>query len=259
MGKEVKRDFLLVAAGMLVGFAGAVSYSTFAQREEFSKAIQPRQYAYLEVAGGQCRFGASPDGMWWVSDMHHSNRYKTNGCLQGGIAMNLNPSWEVSARWVNLGNATIDSQAVSCPDDDCSKSDPAVDKRRADCDKGPAVDCLQRVSGSWNIRGALFATSIEAFRMGDVEVRPEIGLFLYRIKGSIRIMPVGCDESACPWHADIKQQTGYYASPEIGLMLRYKYVFAGTQYFFRTTQHTPFSTGIGGPAQTWIVGARIPI
>ena len=226
-----------------------------------ARSDEPKPRWGLEVAGGQCRYGSSPDGMWWQSDQEHSNRYKTNGCMQFGGALYLNPAWAVTARAINLGHAGLNALAVACPGDDCSKSNPALDKQRAACAGKFTEDCLYRWKGAGDIKGVLFGFRAKALSAADFSVEPELGVFVYRARWSAQVYPLTCssgaDNATCPWRIEAEQKSGYYVSPEAGLMLRYKYLFAGTQYFFRTTQHTNITAGIGGPAQTWIAGVTV--
>ena len=253
------KTLFIAFASFLAGVCVSVAINSRAGGDApFAKALQvPKQQFYVEAAVGQCRLSRSPENMWWRGDMENSSHFKTNWCPQFGAALDVGPIFGFSARWVNLGNATVNSIVVSCPDDDCSKADPTK-YRRPECNNGPNENCIQRTRGSWNVRGMLFTINAEAFNVAGISVRPEAGAYVYRVRGTVRVMPIGCDESRCPWSADIVQQTGYYISPEVGLMLHWRNVFVGTQYFLRTTQHTNISAGIGGPAQTWVAGVRVP-
>lgn len=237
---------------LLAAFIGAaVVLSGQSRAEDF-------QRFRLEASAGQCRLGPSPDGMWWRKDQDHSSRYKENGCIQLGAAYAFSPKLEVAATFMNFG-AEVNSIVVSCPDDDCTKSDPK-NWRRNECETGQAVDCFNRVRGSWTVKGTLFSARYEVAKVGPFGIVPEAGVFIYRLRGVVRISNPECNDGPdCVWRADVVQQTGYVASPEIGIYLRHKYVAVGTQYIPRTSQHTEVSPGIGGAAQIWSVRFSIPL
>lgn len=255
------KTFLRCAAficGMLMGLLLALAIGAKAQhKSELSKLMEGQSELKFELGVGQCRFGPSPDGMWWQKDQEHSNRYKTNGCIEWGVAGKVNPLFGWSLRWVDLGQAHTNALAIACANDDCSKTD-RTQIRRAECSAGIKGDCLYQWKGAGGIKGVNFALSMEMLRHGHLSLEGELGVLVYRMRWSEQIYPMGCDGASCPWRYEVEQKTGYYASPEVSLIARYKYLWAGTRYYTRTSQHVPISAGISGPAQTWMAGVQVP-
>lgn len=258
----------LILVAVVAFFAGvftAVATNPRAQREEFAKKIAPKQQLALETGAGQCRYQASPDGMWWNTDQQHSNRYKTNGCLQFGLHGTINPAMGYTVSWVNLGWARTNAQAVACAGDDCP---PKKDPRRAECNNELTADCLYDFRGAGGIKGVLFAWTYSPFRFGDFVPEIETGILAYKARWSVRVTPLNCsaDDRTCAWTREIEQSTRcglICLSPELGATVWWKRfgveLGLGGQYLFRTTQHTPMTAGYSGSAQTWLLKGRIPL
>lgn len=211
----------------------------------------------VETSVGQCRLGPSPDGMWWRKDQEHSSRYKENGNVEVGLSYGFTKRFELAASMLSCG-AEVNAIVVNCPDDDCTQSNPK-NWRRAEC-AGNAVDCFNRIRGSWTVSGTLLAARYEVARVGPFGIVPELGAFIYQIRGVVRVSNPQCNDGPdCAWQADIVQQTSYYASPEFGLALRHKYFAVGAQYIPRTSQHTDVSPGIGGDMQRIYGRIAIPL
>lgn len=260
-----RSEALYLALGVVVGFAGAVSYSSLAQKEDFAKAMQPRQQLSVELGIGQCRMTPAPDGVWINKNEEHTNRYKTNNCPQFGLHGTMNPAMGYSISWVNLGWVRTNSQAVACAGDQCP---PKKDPMRAECNDGLMGDCKYDFRGAGGIKGVLFAWTYSPFRFGDFVPEVGVGILAYKARWSVRVTPLNCsaDDRTCAWTREIEQSTrcgSICLSPEVEATLWWKRpgieLGVGGQYFFRTTQHTPMTAGYADSAQTWMLKARIPL
>lgn len=252
MVKGFIRDASLVLLGAVIG--NAIVSGAHEERKD-NKVIS------LQVGTGQCRYSPSPDGMWWNRDQEHSNRYKTNGCLQLGVHAAVNPQLGFQVDWVNLGWARTNSQAVACANDDCP---PKADPKRAECNKELTGDCLYNFRGAGSIKGLKFGVTYAPVIWGNWRPELEAGVLAYKARWSIRVTPLDCtaDDRTCSWSREIEQSTrcgSICLSPEVGAMLWWKNIGFGGQYYFRTTQHTPLTAGFGGPAHIWMVKGRITL
>lgn len=241
--------------GILIGFVIGCS--------PWSRSEEPRRVGLsLEIYVGQCRYGEPPDGMMWQREQEHANSFKDDRCGKLGIAGRLNPAYTWALRYVNLGRVRMDSLAVTCPEDDCTKVPAGVDTRRAECSKSQHDNCLTRWKSGGGIKGVELVIGTELARLGLFSLEGTLGLFAYQIKYQAQIYPLDCLDQACAWRGKIDQKTGYYLTPAVGLGVRYPLtertsVSFGTDYYLRTSQHVPISAGMSGPAQTWQAGLRM--
>lgn len=216
----------------------------------------------FEMAGGQCRYERSPDGMWWQKDQENASQYKDNGCGEIGIAGKLNPTYGWSLRYVNLGRAHTRALAVTCPNDDCALRNNSLDFRRPEClNSFNGDNCQYQWNGDGGIKGLNFALSTEMVKLGRVSVEGEIGVLLYQMKWNEQVFPLGCDDGACPWRVTVDQKTGYYLSPMGGLTAKLALtpnssLFMGTRLYLRTSQHVPIASGVQGYVQCWMAGIQ---
>lgn len=218
----------------------------------------------LEVAGGQCRYQQTPDGMYvWQHDENHASTFKDNGCGEIGISGKFAGSdygWAV--RYVNLGRAHTRAITAGCPNDDCTDRDTTKDVHRPECLTNFNDDnCEYQWNGDGGIKGINFSASMRLAQVGPIRVEGELGLLLYQMKWNIQVFPMGCSDGDCPWRMTANQQTGYYLSPMGGIVGRVALtknssVFAGTRVYMRTSQHIPISSGVTGYSQTWMAGIQ---
>lgn len=215
----------------------------------------------LDAAMGQCRYSPSPDGMWWQRDEPHSNRYKTNNCFQPGIHFQLNPVYGINIRYVDLGTAKLNALAWVCDNDDCTTLDKSQANRQ-DCKEGFAKNCLARWTSQGGVKGVSLSADAQVMRVGQVGLEAEAGVLVYQAKWHAQVTDSACNGDGCPWSLHVTQRSSTYASPLTALYLRWHIskdasVYAGTQIYWRTAQHTDISPGINGRAQTWIAGLSI--
>lgn len=221
-----------------------------------------------EVAYGQGRFERSPPGMWWQPDHDNPSQYKDNQSWEAGLSYSLTPIFGVSARLVHIGWAHTRARATTCPLDDCANRDRSLDSRRQDCPLAFSDNnCMYEWDGDGGINhGINLALTAELLKVWRLSFEAEGGVLLYRVNWSEQVHNIGCSGTECPWRMDVDQRSDFFLSPMVGATLRADRCFgllpagwgcsAGTRYYFRTTQHTPVTAGIAGPAQTWLIGMQ---
>lgn len=224
-------------------------------------AGDPGDKLRLDVMTGQCRQEASTDGTYWQRDQEHSNRYKTNGCIEYGAHWQLTPVYGLNVRFApNMGTSRTRALAYTCPNDDCTTLAKA-EASRPECKDGIASNCKYLWKGEGGIRNALtFSVDAEVARLGPVGLELEGGATLYRMTWHQQVSRTDCEDGDCAWRLNIEQRTGYFITPMIGAGVRWRAskeisFVAGTQYYFRTTEHTPATMGFGGRLQKWMIGA----
>lgn len=253
------KALLLFLTGAAAGISLALTINTYAEKSNFARLVEGEPQTYLNLGAGQCRYGEAPDGQWQNRDQEHSNRHKTNGCLQFGAAWRLNPSMGFSIDWVNLGWARNNAQAVACANDKCP---PQQDPRRAECNDKLTGDCLYNFRGAGGIKGIKFVATWETPKWHDFSAQFGAGAFAYVIRQSMRVTPLNCtaDDRTCNWTREIEQKTRcglVCLSPEVEATLWWKNLGFGWQHYFRTTQHTNMTAAFGGPANVWLGKVRV--
>ena len=240
--KNSIRSALWFLAGLLVAI-GITSYS------------QPESDLRMKVGFGECRFGKSPDGMWWQSDHENASQYKDH-CGEIGISGKLNPVFGWNLRYVNLGMARTRALAVTFPDDDGSKRDPSKDIHRAECQSAMNGDnCLYKWDGAGTPgKGLAFTIDREFLTWGPVKAFAEVGAFIYHLSWSEVVHRTDCHDGDCPGRVTVDQRSGYYLSPVVGGEIQFALtkrssLYAAMRFYLRTTQHTPVTAGVSGPVE----------
>lgn len=251
-------SLLIGMVGFMAGLSVSLTINALAQKSE-TPALK------LDLAYGQCRYGKSPDGMWWQSDQENHSIYKDN-CGEIGVSRKFAsyPAFGWSVRYITLGRAHTRAIARTSMNDDYRNIDRTKDGRRAECQPRFNDDnCDYLWSGDGGASPGLnFALNADFAKLGAVTFEGEIGAYFYRMKWSEQIFPMGCHDGGCPWRNTVEQKTGYYISPMAGLTAKFPIWdrlsgFVATRYYFRTSQHVPISAGVSGPVQTWLVGLSV--
>lgn len=250
MFKQISRDAALV----LLGFVAAV-------------AISSRAQVTLDLGAGECRYTKAPEGQWYQSEFQTSVRTIDN-CQSVGFSAKAFTSWTFGLHYATLGSVAIESQAVTCPNDDCHKTrDMSKDFYRADCKPHFNEDnCAYSWVSGGNAKGALTTAAYRAFNIGALGFDLRGGLYFHQLKYASVVENLECRDSPNCRIATIVQRTHFAVAPVLGLGLKYSPGFlhggfAGVTWdrFFRIGDRIEMTAGFKGPTDRMMIWAGLPL